>query len=646
MKIRIHFLWNFILNCIFIEKTIMKTINILIFCLLFSNAFSQEFQEKKVKSVVNEVTVFIKGAQITRKKTVDLLPGKTILKFVNLSPFIDAKSVQVKANGEVTVLSVNHQQNYVEKVEKPQNLITLETKLQDINDKVNLENTYLAIIKEELSFLQENRKIGGKNQEVSTTNLKEASAFYGTKLSSLKLKEIEINKTLRNLYKQKGDVNNQIKSLTSKKEFPTGEILVKIDAKKNTQASFEVSYTVANAGWFPTYDIRAKNINEPIELIYKANVKQDTKVDWKNVNLKFSSSDPNVSGMAPELKTYFLNYNALPPTYNRTNNSISGKIYDRENGLSIPGVSVVVKGTTIGTSSDMEGKYSITIPNNASQLVYSFVGMKTKVLPINGSIMNVILESEVLTMDEVVVTGLGISREKKSRSYSMQETDEAEYKIRGASSFAIPSAQIENQTTVDFEIKTPYTVNSDNKSYTIDMDAYYLPADYQYYSVPKIDKDAFLIANVNDWEKYNLLEGEANIFFEDTYIGKTLLDVRYASDTLQISLGRDKNVSVSREKLKDFTTKQFIGTKKEETRAWKIIVKNNKSQKIKMILLDQVPIPTLEEIELEVQKISGAKHNKETGKIKWEFSLEPGDKKDFELKYSVKYPKSRNLNIE
>ena len=635
----------------------MKKIHILIFCLLFSNAYSQEFQEKEIETKVNEVTVFIDGAQITRKKTVDILAGKTILKFGKLSPFIDAKSVQVKANGNVTVLSVNHQQNFIDKSETPKAIEELDNKLQVIEDKIKLESTYLEIIKEELAFLKENRDIGGKTQQISVANLKEASNFYSQKLTSLKMKEIGINKNLEDVRKDKATIINQMRTLATKKEFPSGEILVKIDAKSTVKAEFEISYTVANAGWFPTYDIRAKNINEPIELIYKANVRQDTKVDWKNVKLKFSSSNPKTSGVAPELKTYFLNYNSLPPTYNLSVNSVSGKIYGVEDGLSVPGVSVVVKGnSTIGTTTDIDGNYSLTIPNNATHLVYSFIGMKTQVLPINGSVMNVALESDVMQMDEVVVTAYGVSRDRKSLGYAMESLEgqvpgvstskKKGYKIRGASSLAIPSVQVEKQTTVDFEIETPYTVNSDNKSYAIDMTTYNLPSDYQYYCVPKIDRDAFLIANIKDWEKYNLLAGEANIFFEETFVGKTLLDVRYASDTLQISLGRDKNVAVSREKLTDFTTKQFIGNKKEETRAWTINVKNNKSQKINMVLLDQIPKSTLEEIEVELQKNSGAKYDSETGEIKWEFTLEPSNKKNFELKYSVKYPKYRNLIIE
>jgi len=178
------------------------------------------------------------------------------------------------------------------------------------------------------------------------------------------------------------------------------------------------------------------------------------------------------------------------------------------------------------------------------------------------------------------------------------------------------------------------------------MDKYDLPAEYEYYSAPKVDKDAFLLANIIDWEKYNLLEGEANIFFENTFVGKTILDVRYVSDTLNISLGRDKNVMVKRDKVQDFNKKQFFGNKKEDTRTWKIIVKNNKKQAINFVLLDQIPVSTLEEIEVIPENLSGGTLDKEKGEVKWKFTLKPADKNELELKYKVKYPKNRNLTIE
>jgi uncharacterized protein (TIGR02231 family) len=254
-------------------------------------------------------------------------------------------------------------------------------------------------------------------------------------------------------------------------------------------------------------------------------------------------------------------------------------------------------------------------------------------------------------LEEVVIVGYGVQRKNvtdalQGRVAGVQVKNNRDIKIRGLNSIAVPSQIIENQTTVDFEIKVPYTILSDNKSYSVVMEDYYLPADYLYYCVPKVDKDAFLMANVVDWEKYSLMEGEANIFFEDTYVGKSLLDVRNATDTLKISLGRDKNVSVTRQKSKEYTTRQFIGSKKEETIDWAISVRNNKSQSIHMLIVDQTPVSTSEDIEVDVQTTSNGVKNPETGEVKWIFDLDTKQKKDFDLRYSVKYPKYQNLMLQ
>ncbi len=626
----------------------MRTITILLLSLFFSNLFAQEVVEKEIKTEVSKVTVFIDKAQITRQKTVELNSGITILKFTNLSPFIDAKSVQVKASGDVTVLAVNHQQNFIDKLDKSEEVKKVEAKLDDLNGQLKLEETYLSILKDELTFINDNRVIGGKNNELNISTLKEASEFYSSKLTSLKLKEIERNKTLENLRKQKNELQNQLNPLTSKKEFASGEILVKVQSKIKTNPSFELSYIVDNAGWYPTYDIRAKTINDPVEIIYKANLRQDTKVDWKNVKLSFSSSNPNSSGVAPELKAYYLDYHSLPPVYNKSINSVSGQVLDQENNP-LPGTTVMVPETTIGAVTDMNGNYSITLPNNTAYLNFSFIGFKTQTLPITSSVINVKMVEDVSELQEVVMVGYGVKEDAEISTQlqgrvagvSVNKT-----KSRDAESIAIPFEKTENQTSINFEISTPYSVYSDNKNYSVDMVVYQVPAFFQYYSVPKIEKEAYLIANITDWEKYNLLEGEANIFFEETFVGKSLLDVRFASDTLQLSLGKDKNVIVNREKEKDFETRQFIGSKKEESKSWKTTVKNNKNQEINMVVFDQAPVSKLEEIEVNIQSVSGGKLNKDSGEVKWEFTLKPMEKKELDLKYSVKYPKSRTLVIE
>ncbi len=632
----------------------MKKVTVIISLFLLAiQVYSQEIKEIEVKSEVNEVTVYIEGAQVTRNKTLDLPAGQSLIKFVNLSPFIDGKSVQVKTEGNLTVLSVNHQQNFIDKAEKSKEASELEAKIEALDKKLDLEKTYLSILKEEINFLQENRSIGGKNQELSVSNLKEASAFYSSRLTEIKLKEIERNKTITELHSQKNDLESQLNSLSGEKEFASGEILVKVKTTDPAKAKFSISYLVNNAGWYPTYDIRSKTIDEPLELIYKANVRQDTKVDWNKVKLRFSSANPKVSASAPELKTYFLGYNSLPPTYNKNINSVSGKVFD-SNNEPLPGTTVMVKGTTIGTVTDTEGHYSITVPSGNSYLDYSFIGFKPQTLAVNSEIMNVTMEEDQVALDEVVVTGYGTSGGDKfdipsalTGSVAGISTKKGtKVMIRGIATKPLPTAEIHHQTTVDFEIEMPYSIKSDNKSLAVDMAVYSIPTDYQYFCIPKIEKDAFLLANITDWEKYNLLEGEANLFFEDTYVGKSLLNLQNAGDTLKLSLGRDKNISIFREKVKDFTNRKFIGTKQEVTKTWKTTVKNNKSSAVNLTILDQVPVSTNDDIEVKTEQKSGGVMNEETGELKWEVKLKPQEKKEYELRYLITYPKHRNLVIE
>ncbi|MDX9855070.1 MAG: carboxypeptidase-like regulatory domain-containing protein, partial [Tenuifilaceae bacterium] len=101
---------------------------------------------------------------------------------------------------------------------------------------------------------------------------------------------------------------------------------------------------------------------------------------------------------------------------------ITGTVTSSEDGMPIPGVSVVVKGTTIGGITDPDGKYGLNVPSDAQTLIYSFVGLKTQEVAIGGrAIIDVVMEPEMLQVEEVVVTALGITRQKKALGYAVQD---------------------------------------------------------------------------------------------------------------------------------------------------------------------------------------------------------------------------------
>lgn len=199
----------------------------------------------------------------------------------------------------------------------------------------------------------------------------------------------------------------------------------------------------------------------------------------------------------------------------------------------------------------------------------------------------------------------------------------------------------ENQLTISFDIDVPYDILSNGKKHSVTLKEIKLPATYKHYAVPKLDKEAFLLAEFNDYSQYNLLRGEANIIFEGMYIGKTVIDPNQTADTLHLSMGRDKKISVKREKIADKSGTKFLSSYREQTFTYDITVRNNKKEAVSLTLKDQYPLSTDEKIEIELLKDSGANVNKETGVLTWELKLKPGETEKIRISYKIRYPKDR-----
>ncbi|MFR7824238.1 MAG: DUF4139 domain-containing protein [Odoribacter splanchnicus] len=215
-----------------------------------------------------------------------------------------------------------------------------------------------------------------------------------------------------------------------------------------------------------------------------------------------------------------------------------------------------------------------------------------------------------------------------------------------AGSIPIEVEQTRQPTGYEFGIKMPYTILSDNKPIVAEIGRYELPVSYVYRCTPKIDKDAFLMAQVTDWSKLNLLEGEANIYFEGTFIGKSVLDVNTAGDTLSFSLGRDRQIAVQRTKEHEYTSRKLMGAMQTQTIGWKISVRNDRPQAVDLTLYDQLPVSANSSITVTAEEVSGGKVDGDTGIVTWPLTLQPGEQRDLVLRYKVKYPKDRRLEVE
>jgi len=155
-----------------------------------------------------------------------------------------------------------------------------------------------------------------------------------------------------------------------------------------------------------------------------------------------------------------------------------------------------------------------------------------------------------------------------------------------------------------------------------------------------------LIAKITGWEDLDLVEGPAQVYFGGNYVGKSYINTQNVPDTLELSLGRDNNIAVTRVKKKKFSSKKIIGANKKETYVYEITVKNAREVPIQIEILDQFPISTDSEVSVSTDETSGATLNESEGLLSWKITMAPMESKKFTFGFTVKYPKNKKIKLK
>jgi uncharacterized protein (TIGR02231 family) len=201
----------------------------------------------------------------------------------------------------------------------------------------------------------------------------------------------------------------------------------------------------------------------------------------------------------------------------------------------------------------------------------------------------------------------------------------------------------EGQLNTNFEIDLPYDIDSDGKLQSVTIKDEEINCILKNYGIPRVDKEAYLLAEITDWQNLDLLPGDANIIMDNTYIGKSLIDPNSTADTLNLSLGKDKRVAVKRSLVKELSSLKTSGGNNKQVFTYEIIVKNNKQTDINLLLKDQHPLSTIKEVEVKLEDSGEAMINAETGVLTWKITLKPGESKKVRFTYSVKYPRDKKI---
>ena len=552
--------------------------------LLASNVLFAD--DKKIrKASLTEATVYTNGVQLRSKVYYTAITGINEIIIEGVSGNIDPKTIQVSATGKVIILDSKYSLFYpkltheetADEVKKVRlqilklkdSILYMSYDLNDIQDEINVYNQAKNILKSNGVM-----KSQGKVND-SIMLLKEALELYTKKMNQLNKKLSELRKTKdkkKQADKKMNDRLNRLKNHLSSignqnpNNQPIPRITVTLSANASTSGNISFSYLASGAGWSPLYDIRSESSQGKIFMNYKAQVHQNTGLDWKKIKLNISTNNPYANKTKPELNPWYLSYIQHKKEYNNARIQKSNKDMYNLN------------------SSPTEAAYN--------------------------------------------------------RGFYMEDMEEEP--ALSASQFTNVVQQL---ISAEFKIDLPYNIASNGQKHMVLVQNSELKTNFKYYSVPKMDQNVYLVAQMLKVDELQLIPSKANIFFDGSYIGETYIDPTNMNDTLHLSLGKDPNIQIKRRLLSSKCKEKVIGDKIEKSLAYTIEVKNLKSSTIELIIQDQLPITTDDDIEIDKINIGKAKRTERSGMIEWDIKLKPKESKTFDFDFRIKYDKSKRINI-
>ncbi|AWV99889.1 mucoidy inhibitor MuiA family protein [Arcticibacterium luteifluviistationis] len=616
-------------------------------------------QEQKVNSTISNVNLYFSGAQISREAKIDLIAGENTLILKGISPEIDKSSIKIATNLDINIASVFHQMS----LQSDSSLISATKRINDANKRINEQfeilKVDLTLLKREEDLLLNNQTVGGTYSGMKPEDLKTTADYFRERMKLILNQRFALSQKLDSLQVEIKENNATLNKISQDKENQLAEIILVLKTKTPLKSQkLTISYFVKNAGWAPSYDIKASKITEPISLLYKAKVYQYSGEDWKDVKLTLSNTSPKTSSNIPNLKKWYWGENNTYSDYfdekeipDNDRTQVWGQIKDSEN-LPLLGASITIVGTSLGVITDENGFFRLNIPpdlqGKSNVLSISYIGYETQNINAANSPFAINLTEDTRALEEIVVMGYS-SPNKKEMTGAVLSGRVAglnvnkEYNIRQSKVTKKLISEDESPTSINFTLDSKFTLLSDGKENTTELKELEIPTDFEYKTVPKIDPVAFLTARIFDWEQYNLIEGEASLYFEGTYLGKTDLDLSN-KDTLSISLGRDQAVKVQRKPVKQFSKNTFIGGNSINSYGYEISIRNTKSVPIKILVEDQFPLSKFKEVEVYDKSAVGANENQETGELMWLNKIEPSTEKTLPFSYTIKYPKNGTVS--
>jgi hypothetical protein len=612
---------------------------------------SSNNHEVPVESAIDHVVVYEQGAQIERLAPVSLRAGINVLVFTDLNTAIDPSKIRLSGRGDFTVLGISHRYHTdtlggADSHEDRMRMTELRNKL---TRDIQYAQARRVLFDREEQLLLQNQDFKVKDTGVDLDRLMQATAFFQERFQLIQEGRAAIDREVASHQAEIVALDLAMQQLPTLRTATSLEVLVRVESAKSTQGELVFSYWMQQAGWTPSYNVRVKDIDDPMRLECQAMVHQTTGERWEDVTLTVATGTPSQNRTKPNLQPWYIDgsqgraggattvtsanawLKAQP--YNPTVREVRGQLYDA-NGLPLVGATVMSSDGRNRAVTDINGFYNLQVAQGATALSYQSVGYAMETMNISSPVMNVSLAP---AMELLEVVSIAEDAPDDAESLFGRASSRRREVEEDLSFVAVDIAHSPTQTR--FNVAATYDIPSDGHPHAVRIQDHNLEAEYLHQCAPKLDPQVYLTAMFTDWEDLDLMNGRMHVYFGDDYVGESQLRLDFVEDTLAISLGPDPNIVVRRKRtLREDKIGAFTG-KKEFNREYTFAVINRKKSDIHLQLEDQLPLVRTEEIVIDRLKLDGATVHEASGQVVWDMNVKAGDTEERKLRYVIQSPR-------
>ena len=540
-----------------------------LFAFLFLLSANLFFAQKPIytKAKVTAVKVYRNSAELQNTVSFSIPSGISEIVIGNISEEINEKTIQIGVNSKnISILSSQFTSDYSTDFK----MDTTNPQIKKVNDSIKIVENLISKNQIELDANKKAVELLDKNQTVlvgsnssNVAQLTQLTEFYTNKRIELENKLVSLKTKGDDLSKKLSRLKSSLKTKEQKEaeEFADGVIVLKLMSPTAGNIKLNINYLTDNVSWKPYYEIKAEKISAPLDVTFKATVKQNTGLDWKGVKLTLINGNSSRNNYAPTVSPWFI-YARSPK---------EREIQREEASL--------IKTRAVASKAEYADK-DIALEGRAEVVAVGYAGFNVNT----------------------------------------------------------------NELNTSYDIDIPYDILSNNEDHLISLYQQKIPADYQYFTAPNYDREAYLLAKIKDFSKYNLVSAPASIIFENMYIGETRISPDQTNNEMNITLGSDPKISIRREEVQDKSGEKFLSSYREKVITYDLIIKNNKKEQISIEVKDRFPLSNNEAVKIEVLDKSGAAKDDEKGFLTWNIKLSPSETKKLRVSYKVRYPKDYTVS--